>query len=91
MVADCEALAVDVRPTLYAALWATSASLTRRTRDVRPLPRLKLPFEGQTAQMGDRRFLAGKRPLACRDASNLGLLCHLKGSGDLDSEVANRR
>ena len=58
MVADCEALAVDIRPTLYEALRATSASLTCRTRDVRLLPRLTLPFEGQTAEMGDRRFLA---------------------------------
>lgn len=61
MVADCEALVVDIRPTPYEALWATSASLTCRTRDVRLLPRLKLSFEGQTVEMGDRRFLAESR------------------------------
>ena len=33
--------------------------------------------------------LAGKRPLAGRDASNLGLLCHLKSIVDLDAEIAN--
>ncbi|ALP68705.1 hypothetical protein AN416_39185 (plasmid) [Paraburkholderia caribensis] len=66
MVADCEALAADIRPTLYEALWATSASLTCRTRDVRLLPRLNLPFEGQTAEMGDRRFLADQCPTTGR-------------------------
>ena len=36
-----------------------------------------------------RPHLAGKRPLAGRDASNLGLLCHLKSIVDLDAEIAN--
>lgn len=38
----------------------------------------------------DRPFLAGKRPLAGRGTSNLGLLRHLKGIVDLDAEIANR-
>ncbi len=62
-VADCEALAVDVLPSLDEAPWVTSASLTCRNRGVRLLPRLKLPFEGQTAEVGDCRFLAGYRPM----------------------------
>jgi hypothetical protein len=35
-------------------------------------------------------LLAAKRPLAGQDASNLGLLGHLKRIVDLDAEVANR-
>jgi hypothetical protein len=34
--------------------------------------------------------MAGKRPLAGRDASDLGLLCHLKGIVDLDAKIADR-
>jgi hypothetical protein len=46
--------------------------------------------ERPSADVCERRFLAGKRPLAGRGTSNLGLLCHLKGIVDLDAEIANR-
>lgn len=35
-------------------------------------------------------YLTGKRSLAGRGASNLGLLRHLKGIVDLDAKIANR-
>lgn len=45
---------------------------------------------GISAQAGNRASAVGrKRPLACRDASNLGLLCHLKRIDDFDVKVAN--
>lgn len=46
-------------------------------------------FDPSPRQAFERPLLAGKRPLAGRDASNLGLLCHLKSIVDLDAEIAN--
>lgn len=41
------------------------------------------------SQFGEGSLLAGKRPLAGRDASNLRLFSHVKNIVDLDAQIAN--
>ncbi|WAL82536.1 hypothetical protein OYT13_22705 [Pandoraea sp. XJJ-1] len=52
---------MDARTTLYEARGVPSDSLARPTRNLRLFPRLKLPLKGQTAEMGEWRFLADFR------------------------------